>query len=133
MTALGIVVGVLLSGLFFGYHLHREHQRRADAAHENRTLRADLADAKAERDEAVTCFNRLEKVHADAVADVEWLRLVNLDVSIGRTKAETERNTYRTAFTAVMLNQVNAELLKPEAPAGVADVIEFPTRAGGAR
>jgi hypothetical protein len=40
--------------------------------------------------------------------------------------ARRERDTYRTAFEALMRNQTSAELLHPDEPVGTATVIDWP-------
>lgn len=117
-----------LAALTCGYHLHRvtreRDQARADlrdARSDAVTASADAAEREAEAREAVACFERLAKVHADQTADLEWARLILATMS-------AEADMYRTAFTAVMLNQVRAELIEPDDPAGVADVYELPLR-----
>ena len=93
---------------------------RIKAVHDEERARL-LEDA----DFAVEQWRQKRAQHEETQADLEWARILLV-------AALADADMYRTAFTAVMLNQVRADLIELDAPAGVADVIEFPTPKRGA-
>jgi hypothetical protein len=118
----------LLVALVMGYPLHQQ-AKRAKRAEYILAVHDALAPIRAAK---VATLERTagmlqrdldlaEHMERKAREDRDWERLM-------RAVVEAERDTYRTAFTSLLLNQARQEELRPDEERGT--VVAFERRAG---
>lgn len=116
-----VILTAIVVGLPLGYRLWRQAltiDEQADTA-------ASHIETLAAHEGTIAAKQRLIDAMAETTAiylrDRDWERML-------RVIAEAERDTAQTALRGLLTNLARQELIEPDQPAQVADVVEMPVR-----